>query len=286
MAAWSDHDVTIDGLTIHYYRMGQRGRPPVVLLHGFSDSGMAWVRLASDLVDDYDLILPDAVGHGRSSAPGTEGFRDRAIPDVLALIERLELDRPVLIGHSMGARTAAGVAAEASDRLRGVVLEDPPWRDESGAPQDAAVSRPSLAPVGSPPWRAWLTEFHNMDTEARVVAAREERPNWSEEDCRYWAEGKGLFNLECLSELGPGQLPPWRDTARAITCPVLLITGDPALGGIVTMTLAEEAVRMWHGGSVVNIPNAGHNIRRDQYEPYRMAVMEFLTEHLHAEQSV
>jgi pimeloyl-ACP methyl ester carboxylesterase len=281
MAEWSDHDVTIDGLTIHYYRMGQRGKPPVVLLHGFSDSGLAWVRLASDLAGDYDLIMPDAIGHGRSSAPGSDGFRDRAVSDVLALIERLELDRPALIGHSMGARTAAGVAAEASDRLRGIVLEDPPWRDESAAPAPSAAgaTRPSLAPVGSPPWREWLAAFHNMDTEARIAAAREERPSWSEDDRRYWAEGKGLFNLACLNELGPGQLPPWRDTARAISCPVLLITGDPALGGIVTMTLAEEAVRMWPDGSIVNIPNAGHNIRRDQYVPFRTAVTSFLAEH-------
>ena len=280
MAEWSDHDVTIDGLMIHYYRMGQRGKPPVVLLHGFSDSGLAWVRLAGDLAGDYDLIMPDAIGHGRSSAPGPDGFRDRAVSDIITLIERLELDRPALVGHSMGARTAAGVAAEVSDRLRGIVLEDPPWRDESAPPpQPARATRPSLAPVGSPPWREWLTAFHNMDAEARIAAAREERPHWSEEDRRYWAEGKGLFNLACLNELGPGQLPPWRDTARAITCPVLLITGDPALGGIVTMTLAEEAVRMWPDGSIVNIPNAGHNIRRDQYAPFHTAVSAFLAEH-------
>lgn len=281
MAEWSDHDVTIDGLTIHYYRMGQRGKPPVVLLHGFSDSGLAWVRLAGDLAGDYDLIMPDAVGHGRSSAPGPDGFRARAVSDVLALMGRLELDRPVLIGHSMGARTAAGVAAEASDRLRGIVLEDPPWRDESGPlPQPAGATHPSLAPVGSPPWRAWLTEFHNLDTEARIAAAGDVRPNWSEEDRRYWAEGKGLFNLDCLNDLSPGPLARWRDIARQITCPVLLITGDPALGGIVTMTLAEEAVRMWPDGSIVNIPNAGHNIRRDQYAPFHTAVTAFLAEHL------
>lgn len=61
MADWSDHDLTINGMTIHYYRTGQRGKPPVVLLHGYSDSGLAWTRLANDLAPDYDLIMPDAI---------------------------------------------------------------------------------------------------------------------------------------------------------------------------------------------------------------------------------
>jgi N-formylmaleamate deformylase len=282
MAEWSDHDVSVGGITIHYYRSGQRGKPPVVLLHGFSDSGMAWMRLASDLAGDYDLIMPDAVGHGRSSAPGAEGYRARAVSDVRALVAHLALDRPALVGHSMGASTAAGVAAEISDQLRCIVLEDPPWRDAPAEPPQTAgatYARPSLAPTGSPPWRDWLTEFHGLSTEDRIAAAREERPHWSEEDRRYWAEGKGLFNLACLTEMGSRPLPAWRETARRITCPTLLITADPARGAIVTPALAEEAVRMWRGSSFLNIPNAGHNIRRDAYEPFWAAVTAFLKEH-------
>jgi N-formylmaleamate deformylase len=282
MAGWSDHDVTIDGLNVHYYRTGDRGKPPVVLLHGFSDSGKAWTRLANDLAGEYDLIMPDANGHGRSSAPGPEGFRGRAVSDVRAILDHLALDRPALVGHSMGASTAAGVAAEISDRLRCIVLEDPPWRDASAAPAQtsgATYARPSLAPTGSPPWRAWLTEFHGLSTEERIAAAGEERPHWSTEDRRDWAEGKGLFNLACLEEMGARPLPEWRDTARRIACPTLLITADPARGAIVTPAVAEEAVRMWHGSRVINIPDAGHNIRRDAYEPFRAAVTAFLAEH-------
>lgn len=281
MTAWSDHDLSINGLNIHYYRMGQRDKPPVVLLHGFSDSGVAWVRLAKDLAADYDLIMPDAISHGRSSAPGPEGFRARAVSDVLALIEMLQLDRPALVGHSMGARTAAGVAAEASERLRCIVLEDPPWRDAPPEPrQEREATRPSLAPTGSPRWMEWLAGFNALSPEERVAMAREERPMWDEEDRTDWAEGKGLFNLAALKEMSPGQLPPWRDTVRRITCPTLLIIADPERGGIVTPAIAQEASQLWRIGRVVSIPNAGHNIRRDQYEPFRAAVTEFLRENM------
>ena len=72
--------------------------------------------------------------------------------------------------------------------------------------------------------------------------------------------------------------PPWREVAGRITCPVLLLTGDPARGGIVTPEAAVEAARLWRSGRVVHIPGAGHNIRRDRYELYRAAVAAFLGE--------
>src|SRR5581483_10995969 len=102
MAEWSEGDLTIDGTNIHYYRMGQPDKPPVALLHGFTDMGLCWMRLATDLAPDYDLVMIDAVGHGRSGGP-EHGFRARAAGDVLAVIAALGLDRPALIGHSMGA---------------------------------------------------------------------------------------------------------------------------------------------------------------------------------------
>ena len=71
-ATWTEHDLTVGANNLHYARMGVRSGPPVVLLHGFSDAGPCWIRFASDLATEYDLILPDAAGHGGSSAP-TQG---------------------------------------------------------------------------------------------------------------------------------------------------------------------------------------------------------------------
>src|SRR6266536_5701064 len=186
MAEWSEGGLALGGIAIHYYRMGSRGKPPVVLLHGFSDGGLAWLRLARDLAPDYDLVMLDAAGHGRSG--GVEhGFRARAVGDVLAAIDQLGLDRPALVGHSMGAATAAGVAAEASDRLRGVALEDPPWWDGApptlGAPPDATGSR---APLRSPAWAAWMRSLKTMTPEVRYSMAAAERAGWAEIDRTHW----------------------------------------------------------------------------------------------------
>ena len=65
---------------------------------------------------------------------------------------------------------------------------------------------------------------------------------------------------------------------RSITCPILLVTGDPARGGIVTPAVAEEAKRLARDLRVVSVPEVGHNIHRDNYEPYRDAVAADLRE--------
>ena len=277
MATWTEGDLTVDETTIHYYRMGRRENPSVVLLHGFTDNGLCWLRLASDLASDYDLVMIDAVGHGRSGGP-ERGFRERAVGDVVASIEALGLDRPAIVGHSMGAATAAGVAATAPDRVRAAVLEDPPWRDTEPAPvADTAVTG-SRAPLGSPAWVAWMREFQALSAEERRARAAQERPAWAEIDRLHWADAKGQFNLDVVARRTDPARQPWRETARQIACPILLITGDPERGGIVTPESAREAAGFWRQGGVVHVPGTGHNIRRENYEPYRAAVEAFLRE--------
>jgi pimeloyl-ACP methyl ester carboxylesterase len=99
---WTDSYVTVGGDKFHYWRTGQGDKPVVVLLHGFSDNGMCWLPVARDLQDKYDLILPDARGHGLSVRvqPGvqTDGAADAA-----GFIEALGLKKPIVGGHSMGA---------------------------------------------------------------------------------------------------------------------------------------------------------------------------------------
>jgi pimeloyl-ACP methyl ester carboxylesterase len=281
MASYTEGDLPIAGIDLHYYRAGSRGRPPVVCLHGFSDGGLTWLRLARDLGPGYDLVMLDAAGHGKSG--GVEhGFRERAASDVLAAIERLELDRPALIGHSMGAGTASAVAVQASDRLRGIALEDPGWWDGDrpptlGAAPDATGSR---APLRSPAWVDWIRSVKSMSPAERRAHADAERPQWDPETRHNWIDIKAQFDLAVL-DASAGAMrtaPPWRDTVEAITCPVLLITADPARGGIVTAAGAEEAKRLARDLRVVNVPDVGHNIHRDNYPPYHHAVAAFLRE--------
>ena len=70
----------------------------------------AVTSVAHSLKGEYDIIIPDARGHGKSSVPN-DGYRyeDHA-NDIEGLIEALELSLPIVIGHSMGGMTAALVS--------------------------------------------------------------------------------------------------------------------------------------------------------------------------------
>src|SRR5689334_14974538 len=104
MSEWSSGEVETNGITMHYYRTGSGGqKPSLVLSHGATDDGLCWSRVARALESDYDVIMPDARGHGLSTAP-EQGYSsmDHAA-DLAGFIRALGLQRPGVGGHSMGA---------------------------------------------------------------------------------------------------------------------------------------------------------------------------------------
>ncbi len=79
-----------NGIYIHYTRTG-RNSLPLILLHGLTANGICWTALARYLEGEYDVIMPDARGHGKSSVPD-DGYRyeDHA-KDIVGLIKALRL---------------------------------------------------------------------------------------------------------------------------------------------------------------------------------------------------
>jgi N-formylmaleamate deformylase len=105
MAEWLEGEVYANGINIHYYRSDGSNKPSILLLHGITDSGQCWSRVAHDLEGSYDVIMTDARGHGRSGDIAT-GFSTTILADdAAAVIRALGLEKPYLFGHSMGART-------------------------------------------------------------------------------------------------------------------------------------------------------------------------------------
>ena len=68
MALWQSGDIGVNGLRLHFTRTGG-DKPQVVLVHGFSDDGLCWTPVAKALEGDFDVIMVDARGHGRSEGP-------------------------------------------------------------------------------------------------------------------------------------------------------------------------------------------------------------------------
>lgn len=107
-----------DGGDLAYFDTGGQG-PSIVLLHGFTDHSISFLPLLGRL-SGHRLILPDLRGHG-ASARATAYDLDGFAGDVEALIAAMSLDRPFVIGHSMGAMTALRLAARGRTVLGGLV---------------------------------------------------------------------------------------------------------------------------------------------------------------------
>lgn len=266
MSQWSSGDMVANGIRLHYHRTGGN-KPPLVLLHGLTDSGLCWTPVAERLADRYDLIMIDARGHGLSDVPERGYGSDDHAADVESVIDALALEKPALLGHSMGAATAATLAAKAPHLLSCIILEDPPWREK----QLSEEERMTIAAE----WRKHLIEGQSTPRERLMTSCRLEHPRWSEGEIGPWAEAKQQVSPNVMDYI-TARNTLWPELTSRITCPTLLITADPAAGAIVTANVASEAHNLLHDGQVLHIESAGHSIRREQFEPFMACVSAFL----------
>lgn len=263
---WTQDTVTVnDGIEIFYTRTGG-DKPVIVLAHGITDCGLCWHQLAGDLEEDYDLIMYDAYGHGKSSRVDPEK-RFNLSEDLHDLIKALKLDKPGVIGHSMGAATAAGFAAAHPDMLSALVLEDPPWIEEK---TDKGITKKSLQD-----WKKNILETQKSTVKELTKLKKKESPNWEEVILEEWAQSKLDFDPE-LFDLYPAEHEDWHKLAKAIKVPTLIVTGDNELGAIVTPEIGVEAVEIMNKGEFGHISLAGHCVRYEQYQPYLTMVKLFL----------
>jgi N-formylmaleamate deformylase len=270
MPEWFSGDVNTNGVRMHYYRTGGE-KPPLVLAHGATDSGLCWSRVARTLESEYDVILPDARGHGLSDAPESGYSSGDHAADLAGFIEALGLERPAVGGHSMGAGAVLRLIADYPDLARCAILEDPGFR--TGQPWTSTSS-------GESPRNAIRrnVELAKKDgLEATMSRGRAESPTWAEDEFEPWADAKIHVSEQFLATFGRAMpAPEWRALLPRVSCPVLLVTSDPERGGIVTPEVAEEAKQLLPALRLVRLLGAGHNIRREQFDGFVGAVREFL----------
>jgi len=261
MTTWGHGVCETNGIRIHYLRTGGE-KPPVVLLHGLTGSGACWTPLARALEGEFDVVMPDARGHGGSSAPDRGyGYDDHA-NDVIGFIRCLELSRPALIGHSMGGMTAAVVASRAA-AIRGLVLVDPtflsPERQREVHDSDIAEQH-----------RRALDR-----QQAELVAqARARHPHRSLEILELQAEARRKTRIAAFYVLAPPN-PDYREVIRAIDVPMLLVVGDRT---VVTLEMATELRGQNPRLRIEHLEDAGHGLPFDQPERIGDVVVSFLRE--------
>lgn len=136
--------------------------PDLLLLHGGGDNLETWSEFAPLLRRDFHIWAYDARGHGRCLAPDVASV-DAMLEDVIAVASRL--DRPLVVGHSMGGVNAL-LAAGRSDRLRGVVALDgvPRWWSQPN------LGRADVEEIARSRGLGWEGSVEELEAEAKELA--------------------------------------------------------------------------------------------------------------------
>jgi esterase len=115
----AEHDVVVGGLRLHYLDWGSARKPPLLFLHGGCLTSHTWDLVCLALRKEFRCLALDLRGHGDSEwSPTVDYGPDAHVRDIRGLIEQLDLDRPVLIGQSLGGLNAMSYAAQAAHRRR------------------------------------------------------------------------------------------------------------------------------------------------------------------------
>jgi N-formylmaleamate deformylase len=275
MPKWSDGYVKTNGLRIHYYRTGGN-KPQVVINHGAADDGLCWTRIVTELEKDYDVILPDARGHGKSASGKKDYSTKQRVADLAGLIQELKLDRPVVGGHSMGADSSIHLAANYPHLVRGVFLEDPPifLPGEKFGNGEQEVKMDEIGKMMA----KYMRIFKLLPKFVGVRLARKGNPSYPDIEIIPWVNSKKRMSFDFVNSLATMEMDvanPF-EVFKKISVPVLLFIGDRTKMSIVSQETAQKIAQTNDKVQVVHLEGASHDIRRTRFDGYMPALEKFL----------
>lgn len=269
----------LDDVGLHYLDWGGNG-PPLVVLHGEGHLAALWSPIASALARRFRLVAVDQRGHGASDKPGEYG-RQAFVDDLTALLQGLAIERPVVVGHSMGGAVALLAEAQRPGTASRLVLVEP----AVVPPGSRTAGRKEIDEEWAPQMRSrravWGNEYE-MFTSLRGRPPFERwRPDllWS-----YAEEGTeplpdGRLRLRCPGEV-KAQL--YKDALSSdafarlaeIRCPTLVLRSD---AGFFADAAAEIAAAL-PDARLVTIADSDHYLPFERPEAVAAEVEAFATE--------
>jgi esterase len=273
-----DKFIAIDHLQLHYVEWGTPGNPPIVLLHGFQSNAHTWDTFSRAMADTYHILALDQRGHGDSSwAPDGDYAPDAFIRDIVGFVDALDLGPACFIGHSMGGRHAAMVAADHSAKATKVVIVD-----------TAAELPPRMMErLHQTPERETPAEPETFDTfEEVILNGIAQYPLTPEVELRHanyhnlyrGADGKwrwrwDLALLERRRLNRSLQLDLYSYLQR-IPCPTLLMRGQQS--PLLTLEVAQKMIQHLQHGRLIEIPHAAHTVNADNAHAFNIMTAAFL----------
>jgi pimeloyl-ACP methyl ester carboxylesterase len=254
--------LAVNGIHINVQEQGT-GKPTLVFLHYWGGSSRTWGGVVSELADRFRSIATDHRGWGESDAPES-GYRLADLADdAQGVIEAVKLDRYVLVGHSMGGKTAQLLASRRPAGLRGLVLVAPSPPSPTILPQE---QREALLHAYDSPESVTYVRDHILTalplTEAQQAQVIEDSLRGAPQAKRAWPTEMMLEDI--------------RSQVSRITVPTLVLSGsydqvDP------TERLRQELMPYIAGAQLKVLPGVGHLSMLESPQAVAQATEDFVT---------
>lgn len=269
------------GQRIHYRDQGKRDAEVLVLLHGSNSSLQTWEPLVRRLGDRYRIVTLDLPGHGLTGGtPDKDYGADGMIAAVDVVAARLDLDRFVLGGNSMGGWVAWRYALARPDRIDALLLLDAagmPLRAGEKPPPSNIGFRLLQYPLGR--WlAAQITPRSLVERSLRGSVERQDIVTDAMID-RYWNLLRFPGNREATSLRATlDREPAMADRIGAIAAPTLILFGKQ------DRLINPSAARTFHeriaGSEVVMLDGVGHLPMEEAPDATATAIADFLKRRL------
>ena len=265
-----EHKAVTDPITMGYWRIENPGKPKLIFLHGWAEYSLDMARLAEPFNDSCDILALDARAHGLSDGPASQYTMIERVQDILGVLEALDFQPDVFVGHSLGANCTLGLSLHAPDWVKRAVLLDPSWNtglevmnaDERAAQKDY--------------WARTGQQWARFSEKQLLRFANHSFPDWHPIDRQRWVEGKKMLKMNTINGYD-FPAPNWDRYIDYIHCEAILVTGDVENGSLVTKQIAEQSQLRWPGLlDVVQISGADHYVHHYDVKPIQDAIQRML----------
>lgn len=273
-----DKFITINSLNLHYVEWGTPGRPSIMLLHGFQSNAHTWDTFSQAMANTYHVLALDQRGHGDTDwAPDGDYTPDAFIRDIVGFIDALNVVPTILVGHSMGGRHAAMVAADYPDKATKVVIVDTP-AEMPPAILDMIAQQPASDTPPEPETFASFEDVIRNGIAQYPLTPEAELRHANYHNLYRGADGKwrwrwDLALLERRRLNRSLQLDLYAYLQR-VQCPTLLIRGQQS--PLLTPGIAQKMVQHLPHGRLVEIPDTAHTVNADKAEAFNALTADFL----------
>ncbi|MBE7123070.1 2-succinyl-6-hydroxy-2,4-cyclohexadiene-1-carboxylate synthase [Bacillus cereus] len=264
--------VTLQGVSYEYEVVGSG--EPLLLLHGFTGSVETWRSFIPSWSEQFQVILVDIVGHGKTESPEDVTHYDiqNVALQMKELLDHLHIENAHVLGYSMGGRLAITMACLYPKYVRSLLLENCTAGLESANERKERREKDErLADkIEQEGIRSFVSMWENIplfETQKRLAQNVQEAVRKE----RLANNTKGLANS--LRGMGTGAQPSWWKDLQNLKMPVLLLNGESDEKFFRLLKNIEKCIPH---ANFVKIDGAGHAIHVEQPEKFDTIVKGFL----------